>query len=145
MKNEHSVDKLNGLLRDELAAIETYDEALRGRSAFSGKTELSLCRRSHETRADALRRKIMTLGGLPVDSSGLRGVWSKVVERGAVAAGNEMAIRVLEQGEEHVLRDYLEEMPELEPTVRAFVQDTLLPEERYTHDVLYNLKERLVH
>jgi bacterioferritin (cytochrome b1) len=138
-----TIDVLNGFLRDELAAVATYNEALHGRSAFSGKTELSTCQRSHETRATILRDKIVSLGGQPAATAGLTGIWSKLVESGAVAIGPEMAIRALEQGEDHVLRDYRNGISNVEPEVRVFLERMVLPEEEYTHRTLSDLKHRL--
>ena len=61
MMTTTTIDVLNGFLRDELAAIATYGEALHDRSAFSGKTELSTCQRSHEVRARVAARKARDL------------------------------------------------------------------------------------
>jgi hypothetical protein len=138
-----TIDILNSFLRDELAAVETYDEALRGRSAFSGKTELSLCQRSHEVRADILRDKIISLGGHAAATSGLTGAWSKLVEAGAVAIGGEMAVRALERGEDNVLHDYWRGIPDVDPEVRAFLQRMILPEEEYTHRTMSDLRRQL--
>jgi bacterioferritin (cytochrome b1) len=138
-----TIDVLNGLLRDELAAVATYDEALHERSTFSGKTELSKCQRSHEVRASLLREKIVALGGEPAAGSGLTGLWTKLVESGAVAIGPEMAILALEQGEDHVLRDYRNGISNVDPDVRAFLERSVLPEEEYTHRTVSDLKHRL--
>ena len=138
-----TIDILNSFLRDELAAIATYDEALHGRSAFSGKTELSLCRRSHEVRANILREKIVALGGDAVATSGLTGAWDKLLERGAVAIGPEMAIRALERGEDHVLEDYRRGVHDVDPEVQVFLERMILPEEEYTHRTLSDLRRQL--
>jgi len=138
-----TINVLNGFLRDEMAAVATYDEALHERSTFSGKTELSTCQRSHEMRAGMLRDKIVSLGGEPAATAGLTGLWSKLVESGAVALGPEMAIRALEQGEDHVLRDYRNGIGKVEPEVRLFLEKMVLPEEEYTHRTLSDLKHRL--
>ncbi|HEY1697278.1 MAG TPA: DUF2383 domain-containing protein [Polyangiaceae bacterium] len=139
-----TIETLNSLLRDELAAVMTYDEALRERSAFSGKTELSRCQRSHETRAAILREKILALGGKPVKTAGVTGVWNQVIERGAAAIGDEMAFRVLEQGEDHVLDDYRRGLREVDAEVRAFLEHDVMPEEEYTHRTMRDLERRLV-
>jgi bacterioferritin (cytochrome b1) len=138
-----SIDKLNSFLRDELAAIETYEEALHDRATFSGKTELSQCQRSHEKRAAALKNKIVSLGGKPATTSGLQGTWKKLVEGTAVAIGPEMAIRALESGEDSVLRDYRKGIETADFEVRSFIESTCLPEEEYTHRTLSELKHRL--
>ena len=138
-----TVDKLNFFLRDELAAIETYEEALHDRASFQGKTELSQCQRSHEVRARALRDKIVSLGGKPATTSGFQGAWKKLVEGTAVAIGPEMAIRALENGEDNVLRDYRKGIETSDYEVRTFLEQTCLPEEEYTHRTLSDLKHRL--
>jgi bacterioferritin (cytochrome b1) len=141
--NTMTIDTLNSLLRDELAAVESYDVALHDRSAFSGKTELSRCQRSHEVRADILRDKIVSLGGQPATTSGLTGKWSKLVETGAAAIGDDLAIRVLEQGEDHVLRDYRRSVSNVDPDVREFLERLIVPEEENTHRAMSDLKQRL--
>lgn len=139
-----TIEALNSLLRDELAAVMTYDEALHERSAFSGKTELSLCQRSHEARAAILRQKILALGGKPATTAGLTGLWDQVIERGAAAIGDTMVFRVLEQGEDHVLDDYRRGLPVVDPEVRSFLEHEVLPQEEYTHRTMSDLKRRLV-
>ena len=59
------------------------------------------------------------------------------------AIGPEMAIRALEQGEDHVLRDYRNGISRVDPEVRVFLQEMVLPEEEYTHRTLSDLKHRL--
>ncbi|MGH7298031.1 MAG: DUF2383 domain-containing protein [Polyangiaceae bacterium] len=138
-----TIDVLNSLLKDELSAVETYDVALRDRSSFSGKTELSQCRRSHETRAGILTEKIVALGGEPVTRAGLAGSWAKLVEQGAAAISGDMAIRALEQGEDHVLRDYRQGIPRVEMDVRLFLERQMLPEEEITYRTMSELKRRV--
>jgi hypothetical protein len=138
-----TIDVLNVLLRDELAAVETYGVALHDRSAFSGKTELSRCQRSHEARAAAIRDKILALGGEPAPNAGIAGAWSRVVEIGAAAISDEMAIRALEQNEEHVHRDYATWIPNVTPEVRTFLEQKIRPEEETTYHTMSDLKARL--
>jgi hypothetical protein len=145
MQTTNTIEKLNLFLRDELAAVATYEEALRGRSAATGKHELSLCQRSHERRVAALRIKITALGGTPASSSGLRGGWEKALERGAAAVSQDMAVRVLEAGEDRILREYRATLPTLEIKAREFVVDSILPDEVYTHDLVADLSSRLTH
>ncbi len=138
-----TLEVLNSLLRTELSAIDTYGIALHDRSTFSAKTELSQCQRSHELRADKLRGKIVDLGGSPAERPGITGAWSKVIERGAAAISDDMAIRALEQDEDHVLRDYRSCLARVTPDVRSFLEREVLPEEESTHRTLSDLKHRL--
>jgi hypothetical protein len=139
-----TIDRLNSFLRDELAAVETYREALQGRSVPVGKYEVTLCRRSHEARARALRDQIATLGGLPASSSGMRGAWERLVERGAIALEDQMAVRVLERGEDQLLHDYRVRVRDAEPAVRTFLETKILREEVLTQHMMHDLERRLV-
>ena len=130
-------------MRDELSAIETYQQALAGRSTFSGKTELSRCQQSHERRAEILREQIELLGGKPVETAGVQGVVAKIVEGGAVAIGEGVALRVLEEWEDRGLKDYVTRSESLDPPVREVVTTKLLPEQVQTYRVMFNLKKRL--
>jgi hypothetical protein len=141
--DEVTIDVLNSFLRDEFAAIEAYDEVLRGRSRFSGKMELSLCRRSHVERASILRDKIVSLGGRAVAPSGRTGAWSRLAETGAGAVGAKMAIGVLGRGEDTVLSDYRRGLPDVDPEVQVFLERMILPEEEYTHRTLIDLRRHL--
>jgi hypothetical protein len=138
-----TVDQLNSFLRDELAAVETYGQALLGRSSFSGKTELSMCQRSHEVRARNLRDKIASLGGQPAATSGIVGAWKKLLESGAAALSENTAIVALEREEDHVLRDYRTGMGKVDPEARAFLEANVVPEEEYTHRTMSDLRARL--
>jgi hypothetical protein len=124
MATKTTIDQLNTLLRDELIAIATYGQALEGRSAYSGKTELSLCQRSHEKRAEILLEEIEILVGV------------------AVVVGEGAALRALEEWEEKELRDYLQRCDDLEPQARQIVKTRLLPEQLETHRVMTDLKHR---
>lgn len=139
-----TIDRLNSFLRDELAAVETYREALQGRSVSFGKYEVTLCKRSHEARARALRDQIATLGGLPASSSGMRGAWEQVVERGAAAIEDQMAFRVLERGEDQLLHDYRARVHDAEPALRSFLETKILREEVLTQHMMHDLERRLV-
>jgi hypothetical protein len=145
MGTKSTVEELNALLRDELMAIETYQQALEGRSAFSGKSELSRCQQSHENRAEVLREQIELLGGTPVGSSGLQGVIARVIEGGAVAIGEGAAIRALEEWEDKGLKDYVARSERLDPPVRYVVTSRLLPEQVETYRVVNDLKRRMSH
>ena len=50
----------------------------------------------------ALRAKIVSLGGEPAATSGMTGAWKRLLESGAVAIGEDIAVRVLEREEDHV-------------------------------------------
>lgn len=141
---EAAIDHLNSFLRGELAAVETYRIALekldRGSQA---RGELESCKRSHEERVQMLRNEIVRLGGTPSTSSGPWGVFARSVESGARVLGDKAAIAALEEGEDHGLKDYKDDIDKLDPEFRTLVRSRLLPAQEDTHSRMSTLKNRL--
>jgi bacterioferritin (cytochrome b1) len=139
-----NVDQLNSFLRGELSAVETYGIALDKLKLESpSRSRLDACRRSHSDRVDALRSRIIELGGSPAVSSGPWGTVTTVIEASASAISEKSAISALEQGEDHGLRDYREDLPKLDERAKELVLKRLLPEQERTHQVMSELKHEL--
>ena len=134
-------ERLNAYLRGELAAVETYRQAM---NALDGDPELrgqlARCRQSHLERVEHLRFEIEMLGGRPSSSSGAWGNFAKLAEGSARIFGKKAALTVLEEGEDYGLRIYRERREGLAPRVQQFVDQRLLPEQRRTHDALSRLQ-----
>ena len=139
---EEAIRKLNEYLRGEMAAVETYDQALEKLRESSNRWELEQCKQSHERRVLALRRRIEEVGGQPSESSGAWGAFSRLFEGGARAFGEKAAISALEEGEDHGLKLY-RDVRELDATAREFVETDLLPAQEATHRALSTLKHSL--
>jgi uncharacterized protein (TIGR02284 family) len=137
------LDQLNSFLRGEISAVETYRQALAKVDDVRAKTELEQCRQSHQRRVDLLKTRIIQLGGQPAESSGAWGAFAKAAEASATAFGSKAAIDVLEEGEDHGLKDYQKHLAQLDPDSRAFVEHELLPAQQQTHGVLSGLKRTL--
>jgi len=141
---ETAIDRLNSFLRGELAAVETYRIALDKLDKGSqARGELESCKRSHEERVNVLRNEIARLGGRPATSSGPWGVFAKTIEGGARVLGDKAAIAALEEGEDHGLRDYRDDIDKLDPEFRPLVRSRLLPAQEDTHSRMSTLKHRL--
>lgn len=146
MAKKSSVDQLNSFLRGELSAVETYRMALDKLDATSpSKIEIEACMASHQERVTALRESIISLGGTPSESSGPWGVFAKAVEGAAKVFGDKAAISALEEGEDHGLRDYRDELDDddLDMQSKAFLTSRLLPAQQATHDRMSALKHRM--
>lgn len=143
-RNTDTVDSLNSLLRGEISACETYRMAIEkiGDDA-SLRTTLSECLSSHESRVQLLRERIVQLGGTAAEGSGPWGAFAKLVEGGAKLFGDKSAIAALEEGEDHGLKDYREELKKLDGTARGFVESQLFPAQERTHRTLSSLKKTL--
>jgi hypothetical protein len=137
------IAQLNSFLRGELAAVETYDQALSKIDDMQVKEPLRVARTSHERRASLIRQRILVLGGEPAESSGLWGGIAKLVEAGAAAFGTSPAIAALEEGEDRGRDDYRSDLGDLSLETRTFVSSTVLPEQLKTHDLMSALKRQL--
>jgi hypothetical protein len=139
-----SIDQLNSFLRGEMSAVETYQMALEKLDTASpARTELETCQRSHEQRVSLLRDQIVRLGGTPAKSSGPWGTFAKTIEGGARILGDKVAISALEEGEDHGLKDYKDDIDKLDAEFRPLVQSKLLPLQEDTHSRLSALKRRM--
>jgi uncharacterized protein (TIGR02284 family) len=138
--NEKTVDTLNSFLRGELSAVETYRQAMEKVTDPSLRPQLEANSRSHEERAAKLRNRISQLGGKPADGSGPWGGFAKLVEGGAKAFGVKAALSALEEGEDHGLRLYRNDLDKLDTSTRSFVEGELLPSQQRSHDTMSALK-----
>jgi hypothetical protein len=137
-----AVGALNSLLHGERSAVETYEMAI---AKFVGEApeELSECLRSHLDRVDRLVIRIHDLGGEAAMSSGLWGTFAKVIGIGSAAFGRKAIIAALEEGEEHGLHLYDDNLDALDPESRRLVEGQLLTEQRVSHAMLSALRDRL--
>jgi demethoxyubiquinone hydroxylase (CLK1/Coq7/Cat5 family) len=139
-----SVDQLNSFLRGELSAVETYRIALdKLDKASFARMQLQTVMSSHQQRVDALRGKIMEMGGRPAESSGAWGVFAKAIEGSASVLGDKIAIDALESGEDHGLADYRQDLKKLDGDARRLIVSQLLPKQEETHRTMSTLKKQL--
>jgi uncharacterized protein (TIGR02284 family) len=141
--SEKTVDSLNSLLRGELSAVETYRQALEKVTDPSLASTLRECQSAHQERVQRLRQLVSQCGGKPSDGSGPWGAFAKLIEGGARLFGDKAAIAALEEGEDHGLRDYRDECPKLDASVRSVVEGELLAGQERTHRTMSNLKHNL--
>jgi uncharacterized protein (TIGR02284 family) len=140
---EKTVDTLNGFLRGEISAVETYRQAIEKVGSGSTRGQLEDCKHSHEQRAAKLRDQIAQLGGEPAKSSGAWGAFARLVEGGAKVFGDRAAVSALEEGEDHGLKLYRDDLDKLDPASRQVVELDLLPAQERTHQSISALKHTL--
>lgn len=104
------VEELNKCLRNELSAIETYQQALAKNRARYGQDanfeRLGQILNEHREAAARLRTIIEQQGGTPSTDSGAWGTWSKTVMGAAKLLGDKAALKALKEGEEAGLKQY---------------------------------------
>jgi len=101
-----AVDALNKLLRGELSATETYQQAMEKIGSNPGAADLRMIHDDHRTVANEFRQHVHQLGGKPDQGSGAWGAFAKAVEGTATLFGNKAALKALKEGEEQGIRDY---------------------------------------
>jgi hypothetical protein len=140
---DKSVDALNELLRGEFSAVETYRQAIEKLGSSAALGQLEDCRRSHEQRVAKLRGEVMRLGGQPAQGSGAWGAFARLFEGGAKAFGEKAAVGALEEGEDHGLKLYRDDLAKLDTSSRQLVETDLLPAQEQTHRTMSTLKHTL--
>jgi rubrerythrin len=126
-----ALETLNELLRGEMAAIETYRQALEVVEDGEPAETLRALRRHHRDAADVLWHHVEAHGGQPSDGSGAWGAFAKAVEGTARLLGNRLAVKALVEGEEHGVKKYEQALRgELPLDCELLIRETLLPRQR---------------
>src|SRR5262245_18144250 len=103
---EASVSWLNRLLRGELAAVETYEQAMSKCEKEACAGELRHLLEQHREAAGILSEQLEQRNEEPSKSSGPWGSFAHLVTGTAKLLGTETTIRTLKQGEEHGITEY---------------------------------------
>ncbi len=129
---QNTIDTLNQLLRGEIAATETYQQALVKVGNDPGATALRQIHDEHRTAANTLRQHVHQHGGKPDQGSGSWGAFAKAVAGTAKLLGNSAAVKALKEGEEQGIKDYEDALTkqELPADCRELIRTSLLPQTR---------------
>lgn len=134
--NHTATDQMEGcikacqkLLRGELSAVETYNQALEKFADSQDGWELHRIRSEHQLSADALRNHLTEMGVLPDWDTGAWGTFAKVVEGAALLFGETPALQVLKEGEELGISGYDEALSNADvmPEAKIIIRETLRP------------------
>ncbi len=122
-------EALNSLLRGEISAIETYEQALPKFDDSAHQASLKTIGDEHALAADTLRDKVRAAGGEPSTGSGPWGSFAAVVTGAAKLIGPQSVLAALKQGEEHGISQYEKslEADGLTPEYKNLVRADLLP------------------
>ncbi|MDI1230659.1 MAG: DUF2383 domain-containing protein [Methylobacter sp.] len=128
----HNIKKIDKLLKDELAATETYQQALDKfrEDVVLGESEyLMPIYENHKDAVSSLQAEISQLEGTPSEGSGVWGTWAEIVQGGANLFGQKAILTVLLEGEKLGVESYDEALqdPDLPSAVRSLIETKLLP------------------
>jgi uncharacterized protein (TIGR02284 family) len=142
----HNVTHINQLLKDELSATETYQQALNKLKedvSLGDAESLVPIYEDHKAAVSSLQTQIRQLGGTPSEDSGAWGTWAKIVLGGASLLGKESALKALQEGESSGVKGYENVLldQELSAEVRTLIETKLLPAQQAHIRVLDGLLE----
>lgn len=135
--NSHTVDKLNELLKGEISAVETYDQALEKVKGLPEGEKIAKIRDDHKDAVVVLQKEVQAKGGVPATGSGAWGAWAKTVQGTAKLIGDKAALSALREGEKHGLDEYQELVAdqEVEASQKAFAANRIKDQQSHI-DVL---------
>ncbi len=124
-----SISICNKLLRGELAAVETYGQAIMKYDTSPEADELRRIRLEHSKSARILTDNVRAMGGYPTPDSGAWGLFVSAVQGAANLLGEESALESLKQGEELGKQDYENALQDQAVTeeFRNLIRTELLP------------------
>ena len=129
MNNE--MTQMDDLIRGEMAAVKTYDTVLADMKAGPEKTRLEAIRKDHQTAVDRLSQYVAGKPDLLEDtqSAGAWGGFATTWTKGAKLFGNEAALKALQTGEEHGIREYKEALNDksIDKNLKAQIKSDMLP------------------
>ena len=126
------VSNLNSLLRGEISAVETYDQAIK-HLQDQPINDLIANRDCHRKRVDLISSNIRQHGGVPESTSGVWGSFARTVERGAALISDRTVTAALEEGEDRGVAQY-RKPGDLDPSSIQLIDMVLLPRQLETHD-----------
>lgn len=123
---------LNRLLRGELSAVETYEQAMSRCQGEACAADLRHMLEQHRESADLLRRHVIDHGEEPSTTSGAWGSLVQLVTGAAKVFGTATTFQALKEGEEHGVTEYESALADesLARDCRELIDTTLLPRTR---------------
>lgn len=123
------IEVCNSLLRGELSAIETYEQAIGKFQEEPDRGTLQEVRDEHERSAQRLREHLIDMGAAPATDSGAWGSFAQAVEGTAKLLGESPALAALEAGENHGIDEYEEALrnPNVMEEIKTVIRGDLLP------------------
>ena len=143
VNRDEAIEQLKSFCRGEISAVETYRQAIEITPEPWIAEQLRNNMLSHEERVRLLCLRIAELGGDPPESSGVWGTFVKAVEGAATALGEKPALSMLEEGEDHGLKDYRADLARLDDESCDLVCDRILPAQEHTYAALTRIKQQL--
>jgi demethoxyubiquinone hydroxylase (CLK1/Coq7/Cat5 family) len=136
---------LNCLLRGEIAATETYQQALSKVGDEPGAEEIRRLHREHREAANTLRQHVHDHSATPSHDSGFGGTFAKAIEGLAKLFGDRSAVCTLREGEKQGINHYKDALndPEVAEDCKTLIRSHLLPQTEEHVKTLDRIIEKL--
>lgn len=123
------VDLLNALLQCEISSHQTYTHVLSKLEGVPGLRQLARFEIDHEASAEALRQRIRSIGGSPVETAGVWGQWPQAISAADRVVGSVADLDALKQEEQQSAEEYRRvlALPRLSRDCRELILCSLLP------------------
>lgn len=120
---------LHRLLRGELAAVESYENALNDVRDHPAHDLLWSFVEDHRRAVSVLSRHTALAGDTPATSAGVWGAFVRAVEKAAAWIDDPTTLKALKEGEVHGVDEYRNALSEnhLDAGLRKIVEEELLP------------------
>ncbi len=142
---EKCIKTCNSLLRGELSAVETYNQAIEKHAGTAATSELMRIRDEHRQAVSRLTTNVREMGGQPDTDSGAWGAFSNAIQGAANLFGAESAISSLQRGEEHGRNDYRDALEDehVMESCKNMIRTELLPATESHIATLERLEEQV--
>jgi len=131
-RSTDEVKSLNAVIRGEISAVETYDQALARFGTECAAAELHHIRDEHEEAVDYLRGQVAEFCGDSDHGSSSWGVFAAAVTSTANAIGMATVLQALKEGELHGISQYESMLAndEVHAECKNIIRSRLLPNGR---------------
>ena len=145
MNHQKCIETCNGLLRGELAAVETYRQALEKFPDPAEATVLEEVLETHRRHVHKLQEHVRSMNGSPSHESGAWGDFARAVEGTAKMLGESAALQALIAGEKHGIGEYEDALndPAVMLTIQQIIRSEFLPDLQRNVGRLDTLKRTL--
>lgn len=139
--NNATIEACQAMLRGEISAVETYTQASETFADNTDDDSLGSICGDHQQSVDLLHELILSNGETPDLTSGVWGNFAQAMEGTAKLFGESPALLILEQGEQHGIKEYEAALtdPTMSPGIKELIELDLLPP---LYDHVMELKSR---
>lgn len=132
MEKTKVIDRLNDLIKLDMDAVASYEEAITEINLESVRWQLKEYQNDHRQHVTRLTAAVRALGGEPAERGSLKGFFLKQITAITARMGNEAAIRAMQANEKLINSMYSKATHEDWPSdLKALVESNYHDEQRH--------------